>query len=153
MNSSRKAIVTRRWFARALLAAMAAPASALSAACGADDAEGATAEDAGADAPDSSASTYADGDYAATGWYGGLPSSIGVAVTLENAVLTSVTVTPHATDPTSLDYQRRFGAAVPSVVVGKRIDEVNVGRLAGSSGTPVGFNDAIRQIKEQARRP
>jgi uncharacterized protein with FMN-binding domain len=153
MNSSRIAVVTRRWLARALLAAMAAPASALSAACAAEDAEGATPEDAGADASDSSASTYVDGDYAATGWYGGLPSSIGVAVTLESAVLTAVTVTPHATDLTSLDYQRRFGAEVPRVVVGKRIDEVNVGRLAGSSGTPVGFNDAIRQIKDQARRP
>ncbi|EYF08218.1 Hypothetical protein CAP_5979 [Chondromyces apiculatus DSM 436] len=74
-------------------------------------------------------------------------------VTLENAVLTAVTVTPHATDPTSLDYQRRFADAVPSVVVGKRIDEVNVGRLAGSSGTPIGFNDALRQIREEARRP
>ncbi|MGH2449825.1 MAG: hypothetical protein ACRDGE_00855 [Candidatus Limnocylindria bacterium] len=48
--------------------------------------------------------------------------------------------------------QRRFAAAVPAVVVGKPIDEVKVGRLAGSSGTPDGFNDAIQRIKRQAAK-
>jgi hypothetical protein len=47
--------------------------------------------------------------------------------------------------------QRRFAAVVPAVVVGKPIAEVQVGRLAGSSGTPDGFNRAIEQIKKQAR--
>jgi uncharacterized protein with FMN-binding domain len=95
-------------------------------------------------------SVYSDGVYEATGQYGSLPSSITVTVTLVDEVITDVKVTPHATNPTSLDLQRRFAAAVPQVVVGKRIDEVKVGRLAGSSGTPDGFNDAIEQIKEQA---
>lgn len=98
------------------------------------------------------ASAYADGVYTATGKYGSLPSSITVTVTLINGVITAVKVTPHATDPTSLDFQRRFAAAIPAVVVGKRIEEVKVGRLAGSSGTPKGFNAAIQRIKEQARR-
>jgi uncharacterized protein with FMN-binding domain len=97
-------------------------------------------------------STYADGVYADTGWYGGQPSSIGVTVTLADGVVTALRVTPHATVPQSLELQRRFADAVPAVVVGKRLDEVNVGRLAGSSGTPRGFNDAIRKIREQARR-
>lgn len=98
------------------------------------------------------ASAYADGVYTATGKYGSLPSSITVTVTLINGVITAVKVTPHATDPTSLDFQRRFAAAIPAVVIGKRIDEVKVGRLAGSSGTPKGFNAAIQRIREQARR-
>ena len=38
----------------------------------------------------------------------------------------------------------------PDVVVGKPIDEVRVSRLAGSSGTPDGFNEAIEKIKGQA---
>jgi uncharacterized protein with FMN-binding domain len=97
-------------------------------------------------------STYADGEFTATGWYGGLPSSITVTVRLTNGIITAVKVVPHATDPTSLDLQRRFAAAVPAVVVGKRIDQVKVGKLAGSSGTPQGFNDAIRRITEEARR-
>jgi uncharacterized protein with FMN-binding domain len=96
--------------------------------------------------------TYADGVYTATGQYWGLPSSFTVIVTLANSVITAVEVMPHATDLTSLDFQRRFAAAVPAVVVGKRIDEVQVDRLAGSSGTPDCFNAALRRIQQQARR-
>ncbi|MCR6727765.1 hypothetical protein [Agrobacterium fabrum] len=95
---------------------------------------------------------YADGVYTATGEYGGQPSHITVRVTLKDGILAAVTVTPHAYVPRSLELQRAFAAAVPKVVVGKRIDQVRVGKLAGSSGTPRGFNDAIRQIREQAAR-
>jgi uncharacterized protein with FMN-binding domain len=94
---------------------------------------------------------YADGVYTATGQYGSLPSSITVTVTLVDDVITAGSVTPHATNPTSLEFQRRFAAAVPVVVVGKRIDEVKLDRVAGSSGTPLGFNAALERIKEQAR--
>ncbi|WP_410511205.1 stalk domain-containing protein [Paenibacillus sp. BR2-3] len=96
-------------------------------------------------------STYADGEYTATGLYGSLPSSITVTLSLDDDIIIAVQVTPHATNPISLDLQRRFADAVPAVVVGKRIDEVKVGRLAGSSGTPDGFNAAIQQIKAQAQ--
>jgi uncharacterized protein with FMN-binding domain len=96
--------------------------------------------------------SYADGVYTATGKYGGLPSSVTVTVTLTNGVIAAVNVTPHATDPTSLDLQRRFAAAVPAVVVGKPIDQVKVSRLAGSSGTPRGFNAALQRIKQQATK-
>lgn len=94
---------------------------------------------------------YIDGDYEAIGKYGSLPSTITVNVNISDDLITDVEVTPHATNPTSLDLQRRFAVAIPKEVVGKDIDEVKVGRLAGSSGTPDGFNDAIRQIKEQAK--
>lgn len=95
--------------------------------------------------------TYADGDYTAKGWYGGGPSSIDVAVTLADDEITAVKVTPNATNPTSLDYQQRFAEAVSALVVGKDIDEVNLDRVAGSSSTPDGFNDALNKIKAQAR--
>jgi uncharacterized protein with FMN-binding domain len=97
-----------------------------------------------------SRSDYADGQYSAEGKYGGLPSSIGVTITLADDIVTAVSVTPHATDPTSLDLQKRFAAAVPAVVVGRDIDEIEVDRLAGSSGTPQGFNAAVEDIKAQA---
>jgi uncharacterized protein with FMN-binding domain len=97
-------------------------------------------------------SSYTDGVYTAIGQYGGLPSSITVTATLSDNVITAVEVTPHATDATSLDYQERFAEAVPAAVVGKPIDEVRVGRLAGASGTPNGFNAAIQRIKDQSRR-
>lgn len=93
---------------------------------------------------------YADGVYTATGEYGGQPSHITVRATLKDGIIIAVTVTPHAYVPRSLELQRAFAAAVPKVVVGKRIDQVRVRKLAGSSGTPKGFNDAIRQIRQQA---
>jgi uncharacterized protein with FMN-binding domain len=100
--------------------------------------------------PSSRRSRYADGTYTAIGQYGSLPSCIGVSVTLVEGVITAVTVTPHATDPTSLDYQTRFAQAIPALVVGRNIDEVNLSKVAGSSGTPDGFNAAIQRIKAEA---
>ena len=105
-----------------------------------------------AEAQSARPSRYADGVYTATGEYGGQPSHITVKATLKDGVITAVTVTQHAYVPRSLELQRAFAAAVPNLVVGKRIDRVRVGKLAGSSGTPKGFNDAIRQIREQAAR-
>lgn len=100
--------------------------------------------------PTTSTTDYVDGEYSADGWYGGLPSSIGVTVTLADDIVTAVAVTPHASNPTSLDLQRRFAEAIPGVVLGRDIDELDIDRLAGSSGTPVGFHDALDQIKSQA---
>ncbi|MFJ3404480.1 hypothetical protein [Promicromonospora sp. NPDC090134] len=100
--------------------------------------------------PGDEPAAYRDGQYEATGWYGGLPSSITVDLSLRDGVITDVEVTPHAEDETSLDLQERFAEAVPDVVVGRSIDEVELDRLAGSSGTTQGFNDAIDQIREEA---
>jgi uncharacterized protein with FMN-binding domain len=105
---------------------------------------------AAAEAQGVKASKYVDGLYEAIGEYGGQPSHITVKATLTNGVITAVEVTPHAYVPESLELQRRFAVAVPKVVIGKPIDQVRVGKLAGSSGTPKGFNDALDQIKRQA---
>ncbi|PZT89959.1 MAG: hypothetical protein DI630_31770 [Gordonia sp. (in: high G+C Gram-positive bacteria)] len=75
-----------------------------------------------------------------------------VTLTLSDNVITAVTVTPHATNPTSLDYQRRLAQAVPRLVTGRPIADLHVAKTAGSSGTPEGFNDAIAQIRDQAIR-
>jgi uncharacterized protein with FMN-binding domain len=99
-----------------------------------------------------SAPQYADGQYEAVGSYGSGPSSIGVSLMLDNGIVTAVRVIPNATDKTSLDYQKRFAEAVPAVVVGRRIDELNVGKIAGSSGTPDGFNNAVTKIKAAAQQ-
>jgi hypothetical protein len=73
-------------------------------------------------------------------------------VTLEDDVISDVDVTPHATNPTSRDLQERFADAVPALVEGRNIDDVELSRVAGSSGTPDGFNAALEQIKVQAAR-
>lgn len=51
---------------------------------------------------------------------------------------------------TSLRYQERFAAAVPDEVVGRSLDEAEVGVLADLGGCADGFNDAIAKIREQA---
>ncbi|MFD5757026.1 FMN-binding protein [Streptomyces sp. NPDC127044] len=94
--------------------------------------------------------TYENGAYSATGQYGSGPSTITVSLTLDDAVITSVEVTPHATDPTSRDFQERFADTVPRLVVSKDIDDVHLDHVAGSSLTPDGFNAALQKIKDKA---
>jgi uncharacterized protein with FMN-binding domain len=103
-------------------------------------------------ATSSQSTIYKDGTYTATGEYGGLPSHLTVTVSLKGDLLTEVHVKTLATDPTSLEYQRAFAEAVPKVVQGKRLRDVKVGKLAGASGCPIGFNDALAQIKKQAAK-
>ncbi|MFE5703499.1 calcium-binding protein [Rhodococcus koreensis] len=101
---------------------------------------------------DSSTVDYADGTYTAKGIYGGAPSYLTVTVTLSADTITDVTVEPMPeNNATSRGYQERFAAAVPDEVIGKSIDEVEVGKLAGASSCGDGFNDAVAKIREQAR--
>ncbi|MGW2092247.1 hypothetical protein [Promicromonospora sukumoe] len=138
----------RRTTATALTAA-GLTLTALTSACTTTDPEP-TQSSPARQAPSGDPAVYRDGQYEATGWYGGLPSSITVDLSLRDGVITDVDVTPHAEDETSLDLQERFAEAVPEVVVGRSIDEVELDKLAGSSGTTQGFNDAIDQIREEA---
>ncbi|MFF3712963.1 hypothetical protein [Streptomyces phaeochromogenes] len=98
----------------------------------------------------SSSGSYDDGEYAVDGEYGTRGSSIGVTITLEDGRITAVDVAPHATDETSRALQTRFAGAVPALVVGKDIDDVDLDRVAGNSHTPDGFNDALEKIKAEA---
>ena len=98
-------------------------------------------------------STYKDGTYTVTGSYDSPAGmeSIKVAVTLTNDIVTSATVTPLAEDRESAHYQKLFINGYSSLVVGKNISTVKLGRVSGSSLTPVGFNSALAQIEAQAK--
>lgn len=111
----------------------------------------APASPAAGDAPTSTGS-YADGEYSATGEYQspGGPESIEVTVSLEGNVVTDVTVTGNATAGNALRYQTEFEEGIAAEVVGVNIDELAVDKVAGSSLTSDGFNDAIAQIKADA---
>ncbi|WP_405503989.1 hypothetical protein [Streptomyces anulatus] len=102
--------------------------------------------------PTTSGSGYVDGTYSADGEYGTQDSSIGVTVTLDQGVITRAEVAPHATNETSRDFQNRFAQAAPKAVEGRPIDDVQLDGLAGSSGTPDGFNDALDTIRAAASR-
>ncbi|MEU4025760.1 hypothetical protein [Streptomyces anulatus] len=120
---------------------------------GTDASSSASASRSAAPTANAGGSGYADGTYSADGEYGTQDSSIGVTVTLDQGVITQVEVAPHATNETSRDFQDRFAQAVPEAVEGGRpIDDVQLDRPAGSSGTPYGFNDALDKIKAEASR-
>lgn len=95
---------------------------------------------------------YTDGTYSASGSYQA-PSgteSVEVTVTLEGDVITAVEVVGNATDPEAKQHQGEFISGIANEVVGKDIDQISVSRVAGSSLTSGGFNQAIEQIKAEA---
>jgi uncharacterized protein with FMN-binding domain len=106
---------------------------------------------ASADPVDPSA-TFRDGTYTATGHYisPGGPSAIAVKLTLKDNKVSTVTVTPKAENPTAISYETRFASGVSALVVGKRITELKVTKVSGSSLTSMGFDKAIAAIEERA---
>ncbi len=109
---------------------------------------GASASSSGGDAT----ATYTDGTYTAEGSYQ-TPETvekISVTLTLADGVVTDVEVTGDPQAPESKRYQGEFIDGIAAEVDGKPIDELNVTRVAGSSLTSGGFNDAVESIKEQA---
>lgn len=98
-------------------------------------------------------SIYADGTYTASGAYQ-TPESVeqvAVTVTLEGDVITAVEVTGDPQARESQNYQGQFIGGIADVVVGQSIDEISVSRVAGSSLTSGGFNEAIEEIKSEAK--
>jgi hypothetical protein len=103
--------------------------------------------------PDADTSAeYTDGSYTADGDYVSPagPSQVTVEGALEGDVVTSVTVTPLATDPTSKGFQIQFSNGIAAEVEGQDIDTLAVSRVGGSSLTSGGFNDALEKIKAEA---
>jgi len=98
-----------------------------------------------------SGAEYNDGTYTVRGVYGGAPSYMTITLTVDDDTVTDVMVEPMPdNNDTSRGYQERFGAAVPDEVIGKSLDEAEVGVLAGASGCADGFNDAVAKIRERA---
>jgi len=91
---------------------------------------------------------YKDGEYSVEGQYGS--KSIIVDLELGDDKIKHVVVTPNTTIPRSLSLQKKFAAAISDEVVGKPIDAVHLDKLAGSSKTTQGFNDALEKIKTKA---
>ncbi len=103
--------------------------------------------------PKNSASAYRDGTYSANGTYmsPGGPDEIAVTLTLVNGIVTDANVTSVTADRKSAQYQNRFILGYKQYVVGKSISSINLTNVSGSSLTPIGFNNALSQIKSQAK--
>ncbi|WP_223628387.1 FMN-binding protein [Microbacterium sp. EST19A] len=115
---------------------------------GASTDSGSNSESSGGD----SAAAYTDGTYTADGQYQ-TPETvekISVTLTLADGVVTDVEVTGDPQAPETENYQGQFIDGIADEVEGKSIDDLNVSRVAGSSLTSAGFNDAVESIKEQA---
>ena len=95
---------------------------------------------------------YKDGTYTQTASYQA-PSGtekVDVTITLAGNVITAVTVVGHATDPEAKTYQKEFAAGVGAVAVGKKIADIKVDKVGGSSLTSGGFNTAVEAIRAGA---
>ncbi|WP_193596514.1 FMN-binding protein [Microbacterium sp. YJN-G] len=95
---------------------------------------------------------YTDGTYTAEGAYRTPETveTISVTLTLEDDVVTDVEVVGDPIAPETTKYQGQFIAGIADVVVGKKLDELQVDRVAGSSLTSGGFDQAVVKIKDEA---
>lgn len=101
----------------------------------------------------SSGQKYANGTYTAIGTYpipNGKLEEIRVTLTLTDGVVTDVNYTSNPEEKGSIANQAKFSAGYKAEVVGKNIDEINLTVVNGSSLTPMGFMDALKQVKQQA---
>lgn len=112
-------------------------------------------ETAPAPATETSASTamYKDGTYTVVGNYQSPAGAedLGVTLTLAGDVVTDASAEVKATNTFSINWQNTFANNFKTLVVGKKISEVELTKVSGSSLTPMGFNDAVAKIKVQAK--
>lgn len=103
--------------------------------------------------PEVMVSTYKDGVYDVEGLYvsPGGEESIGVKLIIKDGVVTESDVTEKATRPISVKFQKQFKEGYKQFVVGKKLDEIALDKVSGSSLTPKGFNDALEKIKTSAK--
>ncbi|MDU0346690.1 hypothetical protein RWH44_13385 [Microbacterium sp. KSW2-29] len=101
----------------------------------------------------SSTGTYTDGTYEATGQYATPESveTIDVTLTIAGDTVTAVEVTGDPQAAESKRYQSEFIGGIQDEVVGKKLDEISVSKVAGSSLTSGGFNKAVDAIKTEAK--
>lgn len=102
--------------------------------------------------PTDTDASYKNGTYSADGSYRspGGNEKIGVTLTISDEVITSVSIDAYATDGDAKQYQALFKEGISEEVVGKKVSEVRVSRVSGSSLTSTGFNNALEAIKSEA---
>lgn len=101
----------------------------------------------------SSTGTFKDGTYTSNGQYEspGGDESIDVTITIKDGKIESSSVATQAASRESMEYQDDFESNYKKQVVGKDISTLKIGKVAGSSLTSQGFNDALDKIRNQAK--
>ena len=98
-------------------------------------------------------SIYKNGTYSSFGNYfsPGGAEQIKITLTFKDDTIIDAQAEPQATRPNSIKFQSIFTSNFKQFVVGKKIDEVVLDKVSGSSLTPKGFNDALAKIKVEAK--
>ncbi len=96
--------------------------------------------------------TFRDGSYSAKGRYAyhAGTEEITINVTLKDGIITDTQFQGTPSVPMSQKYMDAFSANYKSMVIGKEIKDLKLGKVSTSSLTPIGFNNALEQIKAQA---
>ncbi|GAA4675945.1 hypothetical protein [Frondihabitans cladoniiphilus] len=100
----------------------------------------------------SGSGTYKNGTYTEQGTYSspGGQELISVQLAIHDDAVQAVTVKTVKADPTATSYEAKFIGGISSAIVGKKIDDLHVTNVAGSSLTSQGFDDALTKIKSDA---
>lgn len=100
-----------------------------------------------------SSATYKDGTYTAVGNYRSPAGAeeIGLTITLKNDIITDTKLIQKATDKISIQMQQMFADNYKPLVIGKKISDVRLSKVSGSSLTSAGFNEALAKIAAQAK--
>jgi uncharacterized protein with FMN-binding domain len=95
---------------------------------------------------------FEDGTYTASSSYTtpGGSETVDVTLVIKDNIVTDSSVQQTPNDPEAAQYQAEFRQNYKPLVIGKRISDINLSRVSGSSLTSRGFNDAVEQIKNQA---
>lgn len=104
--------------------------------------------------PQPESTSFRDGTYTAAGSYTiptGETESIGISLTVASDTVTGTSAVSYARNPQSRTYQADFIARYKAYVVGKKLSDLQLSRVSGSSLTPMGFNQAAGQIASQAK--
>lgn len=96
---------------------------------------------------------FKDGTYSSNGKYNSPAGSeeIGVTVTVKGDVITDASVKVLATNPVSNGWQTKVSEGIKSAVVGKKLTDVVLTKVSGSSLTPKAWNEAIAKIQVSAK--
>lgn len=113
-----------------------------------------TMEEAEPEPVSTNTSGFTNGTYTASADYNAPKNNVetvNINLTLADGVIESINTTYEANHEISKARQAAFDEAYKSQVVGKKIDEVSLSRVGGSSLTTVGFMDALETIVDEAR--
>ena len=111
-----------------------------------------TQESSAAPSAAAGSASYKDGSYSADGNYTSPngTETVGVTLTVAGGTVSDVQITQHPSNPNTKKFQGEFAGGIKSQIAGKSLDEIKVSKVAGSSLTSGGFNQAVEKIKSEA---